>query len=116
MAEALTMADLRQACEDRLTYAIEQHEPGAEIITLDSDHPLKRFETPAGVRITRYAQLLSVECDFGETEDETHKDVRVEFVDGEEDPVEVLDQDRTIPRRKWDVLAAELSKYVTLIP
>lgn len=122
MAEIVTMADLRQTCEDRLAEAVIRQEAGLDVVTLSTGDVMQQFETPAGVTISRYLGLLSVACDFSDDAAVT-KAVRVEFVDGEEEPVEVVESefsnnrfnDQTVAKRNWNTLATELSNYVTLV-
>jgi hypothetical protein len=120
----VTMADLRRACNDRLDYAVKTGEVGLRLYEHDGTKS-EHFETPAGLEISRYAGgVLSIKCDFGELDSDEDREVIVDFVDGEEDPYNVTDtvtNDRgrfasTIARKDQNKLAAELSKYVTLVP
>lgn len=118
-----TMADLRQACMDRIDTARESREEGYTEHT-GPHGTVVSFETPAGLVLTRYGGRLVVECDCGELDGNDINSTTVRFEDSEEDPVEVTEVivndtfsgDRTVARRDYNALAAELVKYVTLLP
>lgn len=115
---AVTMADLRQACEDRLDAAISTGEEGLRV-----GDDITTFETPAGVEITRWAGGLTVRCDWSDITDDAPLIVtRVEFA-GWGEPPEVTETDtsrarvdQTVPRARHAEVAKSMAKYVTLIP
>lgn len=122
MTERVTMADFRQACEDRLDSAVSAGE--AVVRTLRGGGELVEFTTPAGLELARYGGTLAVMCDFSELGDDAQqRRVSIEFF-GEEEIPEVTETDwserglgsRTVKRHNHDALASELSKYITLIP
>jgi hypothetical protein len=121
--DQITMADLRQACVERLDHAVATNEAGLNVYTGSSGTLYEKFETPAGLNIERYAGLLTIKCDFGELDGDETQVTTVEFVDTEEEPVEVTNLttnhkgifSKTVAKKDQNALATELSKLVTLI-
>jgi hypothetical protein len=116
--ETVTMDDFRKACEDRLDDALQAGE-GVEMRAT-----AEVYQTPAGLTITRYAGgLLVAELDHSELGDDAkQKWIRVDFFP-EGEPTLVHEEiitngaihNNTLKQSEHDKIAAQLSKYLTLV-
>ena len=117
------MAEFRVACEEKLDAALLAKEPGVHSRILNGGGRYEEFETPAGIRIARYASLLTVSCDFSELDDDApQRKTQVEFF--KDEPPQVTrtvssasgHTEKTVRRAEHDTVVAELAKFLNLVP
>lgn len=123
--EIITMAALEMQCRDRLDYAKQAGEAIVRTVaTFDDKCPtmeVTTFETSTGVEITSIGDYLQLRCDFSDNDygSQLVQTIVFKSLNGGPEVTEVLDKEdgttsRTLPRRKHNYFAAQMSRLVAL--